>query len=69
LHQSYFEIIKKDFFKTEEAKLMPNPSINFYFWGDMLLRDFDETDKYMVNADHLLQDLSHKRNLTQVSIS
>lgn len=35
----------------------------FYFWGDMLLRDFDEIDKYMVDAVHLFKDLSHQKEL------
>ena len=35
----------------------------FYFWGEMLLRDFDEIDKYMVNADHLFKDLSNQKEL------
>jgi hypothetical protein len=34
----------------------------FYFWGDMLLRDFDEIDKYMVDAVHLFKDLSHQKD-------
>jgi len=35
----------------------------FYFWGDMLLRDFDEMDKYMVHASGLFKDL---RNLKEI---
>lgn len=35
----------------------------FYFWGDMLLRDFDEIDRYMVDAVHLFKDLSHQKDL------
>jgi hypothetical protein len=35
----------------------------FYFWGDMLLRDFDEIDKYLVNAVQLFKDLSHQKEL------
>jgi hypothetical protein len=35
----------------------------FYFWGDMLVRDFDEVDKYMVNAPLLFADLSHQKEL------
>lgn len=36
---------------------------HFYFWGEMLLRDFDEADKYMVEAGHLFKDLSHQKEL------
>lgn len=35
----------------------------FYFWGDMLIRDFEEVDKYMVNAELLFQDLSNQKEL------
>ena len=37
----------------------------FYFWGDMLLRDFDEVDKYVVNATLLFKDLSKLRELDE----
>lgn len=36
---------------------------HFYFWGDMLMRDFEEIDKYMVPAPHLFKDLSHQKEL------
>jgi hypothetical protein len=35
----------------------------FYFWGEMLLKDFDEADKYLVNADLLFKDLSHQKEV------
>ncbi|MEX2232771.1 MAG: PD-(D/E)XK nuclease family protein [Cyclobacteriaceae bacterium] len=35
----------------------------FYFWGEMLLRDFDEVDKYLVSARQLFKDLSHQKEL------
>lgn len=37
----------------------------FYFWGEMLLRDFDEIDKYMVNATQLFKDLSKIKELDE----
>lgn len=36
---------------------------HFYFWGEMLLRDFDEVDKYRVSAAQLFKDLSHQKEL------
>ena len=30
----------------------------FYFWGDMLISDFDMIDKYMVDADMLLRNIT-----------
>src|SRR5690606_25591308 len=35
----------------------------FYYWGEMLLRDFEEIDKYLVNAEMLFRDLSHQKEL------
>jgi hypothetical protein len=35
----------------------------FYFWGEMLLRDFDEIDKYLVPAEQLFKDLSQQKEL------
>lgn len=39
------------------------PFDKFYFWGEMLLHDFDEIDKYEVNADQLFRDLSYQKEL------
>ncbi|HCR54970.1 MAG TPA: PD-(D/E)XK nuclease family protein [Cytophagales bacterium] len=41
------------------------PFDRFYFWGDMLLRDFDEVDKYMVNAQLMFKDLSKLKELDE----
>lgn len=38
----------------------------FYFWGDMLLRDFDEVDKYLVPAELLFKDLRHQKEMDAV---
>jgi CRISPR/Cas system-associated exonuclease Cas4 (RecB family) len=46
-----------------EATETAEPFDQFYFWGEMLLRDFDEADKYMVNVEHLFKDLSHQKEL------
>lgn len=35
----------------------------FYFWGEMLLRDFDEIDKYLINAEQLFRDLRNQKEL------
>lgn len=35
----------------------------FVFWGDMLLSDFDDVDKYLVDADHLF---SNVRDLKEI---
>ncbi|MBX2915917.1 MAG: PD-(D/E)XK nuclease family protein [Cyclobacteriaceae bacterium] len=35
----------------------------FYFWGEMLLLDFNEIDKYLVNAEQLFRDLRNQKEL------
>ncbi len=44
---------------------LTEPFDRFFFWGDMLLRDFDELDKYMVNAPQLFKDLSKIKELDE----
>jgi len=35
----------------------PEPIDEFYFWGEIMLRDFDEIDKYLVDADMLFKNI------------
>ncbi len=59
LYLTYNELIKS----ASSSAADDEPFEKFYFWGDMLLRDFDECDKYMVNADQLFKDLSNQKEL------
>ena len=36
---------------------------DFYFWGDMLLNDFDDVDKYLVNARSLFSNVMDIKNI------
>lgn len=56
LYKTYYSVIDPGASPAE-------PFDQFYFWGDMLLRDFDETDRYLVNAEYLFRDLSHQKEL------
>jgi CRISPR/Cas system-associated exonuclease Cas4 (RecB family) len=38
---------------------------DFYFWGDMLLNDFDDTDKYLVDASLLFRNVQDIKNIDQ----
>ena len=38
---------------------------DFYFWGDMLLNDFDDIDKYLVNASLLFRNVLDIKNIDQ----
>ncbi|MBQ4278380.1 MAG: PD-(D/E)XK nuclease family protein [Rikenellaceae bacterium] len=37
----------------------------FYFWGDMLLADFDQVDKYLIDADMLFRNIGDLKTLEQ----
>ena len=52
LHQVHTGILSSD-----------EPFDQFYFWGSMLLRDFDEIDKNEVNAELLFKDLRNIKEL------
>jgi hypothetical protein len=36
---------------------------DFYFWGDMLINDFDDTDKYLVNAEKLFANVRDLKDI------
>ena len=35
----------------------------FYYWGQMLLKDFDDVDKYLIDAENLYSNLSRQKQL------
>lgn len=47
------------------SKLNPSaePLDDFIFWGDVLLGDFDDTDKYLVDPVQLFQNVSDLKNI------
>ncbi len=38
---------------------------NFFFWGEMILRDFEEIDHYQVNADNLFTSIKSQKELDE----
>ena len=51
-------------FKVYREVLKTKESFDrFYYWGQMLLKDFDDVDKYMVNAQNLYANLSRQKQL------
>ncbi|RUT78623.1 PD-(D/E)XK nuclease family protein [Ancylomarina longa] len=36
---------------------------DFYYWGEMLLGDFDDLDKYRVHAEHLFRNLAEEKEI------
>jgi hypothetical protein len=49
----------------QELAEQPDPVDEFYLWGDMMLRDFDELDKYLVDADLLFRNISDLKELDE----
>lgn len=41
----------------QESVETPDPLDEFYFWGEIMLRDFDELDKYQVDPDMLFKNI------------
>jgi hypothetical protein len=67
-HSSLREIDKLSLvmrlFKTFQRVTGSQETIDqFYYWGEMLLRDFDELDKNLVNAEMLFRDLRNQKEL------
>ena len=38
---------------------------DFYYWGDMLLNDFDDVDKYLINASQLFSNIHDIKSIDQ----
>lgn len=60
LYEQYAQTMPATFSKQSDQA---EPFDRFYFWGEMLLRDFEEIDKYLVNAEQLFKDLSQQKEL------
>lgn len=54
LYRTYTDVVKRGFNESFDQ---------FYFWGEMLLRDFDEVDKYLVSAAQVFRDLSNQKEM------
>ena len=39
---------------------------DFYYWGDILLNDFDDLDKYLVDSSKLLSNIQDIKNIDQL---
>lgn len=47
----------------KELNPQAEPLDDFVFWGDVMLADFDDIDKYLVNAEDLLQNVSDFKSM------
>ena len=60
------EILLFELYKVYRNLKKQNESFDdFYYWGDMLLNDFDDVDKYLVDASLLFRNVSDIKNIDQ----
>jgi CRISPR/Cas system-associated exonuclease Cas4 (RecB family) len=60
------EVLLFELYKIYSSlKKSPESFDNFYFWGDMLLDDFDDADKYLVNTKLLFSNVLDIKNIDQ----
>lgn len=60
------EILLFELYKVyRKIKKSPESFDDFYFWGDMLLGDFDDIDKYLVDASLLFRNVQDIKNIDQ----
>ena len=60
------EILLFELYKVySKLKKAPESFDEFYYWGDMLLNDFDDVDKYLVDASLLFRNVLDIKNIDQ----
>src|SRR5450759_3900756 len=60
------EILLFELYKVYRNLKKQNESFgDFYYWGDMLLNEFDDVDKYLVNASLLFHNVLDIKNIDQ----
>jgi CRISPR/Cas system-associated exonuclease Cas4 (RecB family) len=60
------EILLFELYKVyRRIRKSPESFDDFYFWGDMLINDFDDVDKYLVNASTLFRNVEDIRKIDQ----
>jgi len=57
-HVQEFLLFPAVFFRVETSPETLNKLHLFYFWGNMLLGDFDDIDKYLVDAKDLFSNIT-----------
>jgi hypothetical protein len=60
------EILLFELYKVYSSLKKPPESFDdFYYWGDMILNDFDDVDKYRVNSSLLFRNVLDIKNIDQ----
>ena len=49
----------------KEMDITPESYDEFYFWGEMLISDFDNLDKYLIPAEKLFKNISDLKEIEQ----
>ncbi|MBK9389218.1 MAG: PD-(D/E)XK nuclease family protein [Bacteroidetes bacterium] len=58
------EVLLFELYKVyRRVKKSPESFDNFFYWGDILLNDFDDVDKYLVNASQLFKNVLDIKNI------
>jgi hypothetical protein len=58
------EVLLFELYKVFDRLKKPHESFDeFYHWGDMLLNDFDDVDKYLVDASVLFRNVLDLKNI------
>ena len=61
------EILLFELYKNyRKIKKSPESFDEFFFWGDMLLNDFDDIDKYLIKADILFANISDLKKIDEL---
>ncbi len=61
------EILLFELYKVyRKIKKSPESFDDFFFWGDMLLNDFDDIDKYLVDAQVLLTNVHDVKKIDEI---
>jgi len=58
-----FELYKTYRELSEKLNKKPEPFDEFYFWGEMILNDFDDVDKYLVDAGKIFTNISDLKRI------
>jgi CRISPR/Cas system-associated exonuclease Cas4 (RecB family) len=58
------EVLLFELYKVyRRVKKSPESFDNFFYWGDILLNDFDDVDKYLVDASQLFKNVLDIKNI------
>ncbi len=64
LHLTQNEILLCELYKVYRKLNKAGESFDeFYFWGDMLINDFDDVDKYLADSSTLFRDVRDFKNI------